>query len=307
MTNLTIQNASQLEKISNGVSIRSIDDVSRMSKMFATSGFFADCRDAAQAGVKIMAGQEIGIPPFAAMNGIHIISGKAAVGSGLMAGLLKSSHKYNYRIKTHTNILCEIEIYELINGRMESIGISSFSIDDARKAGCKNLDKYARNMLFARAISNAIRFYAPDLFLGGGAVYTPEELGATVNEDGEIIEVEEIRVEPRKTITPKAVQSAVTQQIDFFRRKVDREGSEIGVIAKSLNLPSSSSEMTTEQALILIRELLVRFAVEDYDYEIDRKTADSLVSNSIMRTNTDTALWDDFIQSLEANESDNAA
>ena len=307
MTNLTVQNASQLEAISNGVSIRSIDDVSRMSKMFAASGFFADCRDAAQAGVKIMAGQEIGVPPFAAMNGIHIINGKAAVGSGIMAGKLKGSSKYNYRIKTHTSVLCELEVYELIDGKMQSIGISSFSIDDAKRAGVgeKNLGKFPRNMLFARAISNAIRFYAPDLFLGGGAVYTPEELGATVNDDGEIIEVEEVRVEPRKTITPKAVQSAVTQQLNFFRLQVELEGSEVVAIARSLNLPSSSAEMSMEQGLTLVHELLTRFATEGYD--IDRASAEKLVTKSIDQTDTDTALWDDFNQSLEAHESDNAA
>ena len=307
MTNLTVQNASQLEAISNGVSIRSIDDVSRMSKMFAASGFFADCRDAAQAGVKIMAGQEIGVPPFAAMNGIHIISGKAAVGSGIMAGKLKGSSKYNYRIKTHTSVLCELEVYELIDGKMQSIGISSFSIDDAKRAGVgeKNLGKFPRNMLFARAISNAIRFYAPDLFLGGGAVYTPEELGATVNDDGEIIEVEDVRVEPRKTITPKAALNPIPQQLNFFRLKVQLEGSEVATIARSLNLPSSSAEMSMEQGLTLVHELLTRFTTENYD--IDRATAESLVSKSIERTDNDAALWDDFAQSVEVYETENAA
>jgi hypothetical protein len=77
MSNLATTNASQLQAISNGVSIRTIDDVSRMSKMFSASGFFSDCNDAAKAGVKIMAGHELGIQPFAAMSGIHIIKGKA--------------------------------------------------------------------------------------------------------------------------------------------------------------------------------------------------------------------------------------
>lgn len=49
-------------------------------------------------------------------------------------------------------------------------------------------------MLFARAISNGVKFFCPDIFLGA-TVYTPDELGATVNEDGEVIELpDSIRV-----------------------------------------------------------------------------------------------------------------
>ena len=54
------------------------------------------------------------------------------------------------------------------------IGNSTFTIDDAKKAGTKNVDKFPKNMLFARAMSNGVRWYTPDIF--NGSVYTPEEL-----------------------------------------------------------------------------------------------------------------------------------
>ena len=44
---------------------------------------------------------------------------------------------------------------------------------------------FARNMLFARAMSNGARWFTPDVF--GGPVYTPDELGAEVNEQGEVV------------------------------------------------------------------------------------------------------------------------
>jgi hypothetical protein len=40
-------------------------------------------------------------------------------------------------------------------------------------------------MLFARAITRGARRFAPGIF-GGSPIYTPEELGAEVNEDGYI-------------------------------------------------------------------------------------------------------------------------
>jgi hypothetical protein len=56
----------------------------------------------------------------------------------------------------------------------ESIGVSKFTIEDAKKAGTKNLDKYPANMLFARAMSNGVKWYTPDVF--NGPVYTPDEI-----------------------------------------------------------------------------------------------------------------------------------
>ena len=56
-----------------------------ISKSFFESGMFADIKSAQQALVKIMAGQEIGIPPFAAMTGVTIIQGKPTIGAGLIA------------------------------------------------------------------------------------------------------------------------------------------------------------------------------------------------------------------------------
>jgi hypothetical protein len=49
---------------------------------------------------------------------------------------------------------------------------------DARTAqlGGQNYQKFPRNMLFARAMTNGARIHCPDVFVG--SVYTPDELGA---------------------------------------------------------------------------------------------------------------------------------
>ncbi len=145
-------------------------DILSISKAFAESGMFPDIRSAAQAMVKIQAGQELGIKPFSAMNGIHIISGKATIGAGLIASSIKGSGKYDYRIIEQSDKVCEIEFFE----NKESLGKSKFTIEEAKKAGTKNLDKFPANMLFARAISNGVKWYTPDVFQG--PVYVPEEM-----------------------------------------------------------------------------------------------------------------------------------
>jgi hypothetical protein len=140
-----------------------------MAKLFAESGMFPDTKTAGQAIVKIQAGAEIGIQPFAAMSGIHIIQGKPTIGAGLMAAQVKGSGKYDYRVITQNEKACSIDFYQGQN----KIGNSTFTIEDARKAQTKNIDKFPANMLFARAMSNGVKWYCPDVF--AGPVYTPEE------------------------------------------------------------------------------------------------------------------------------------
>ena len=166
-------------------------ELTGIAKLLVASGYFdakgtAD-QAVAQLATKILAGRELGFGPFAAVQGIHVIQGKPGIGANLIASAIKSSAKYDYRVKTLTNELCEIEFFESVNGRLELLGVSSFSSADARAAGTQNMNKYPRNMLFARAISNGARWYCPDLF-NGNAVYTPEELGAVVDGEGNVID-----------------------------------------------------------------------------------------------------------------------
>ena len=163
-----------------------LQDTMQLGKVLADSGYFADSRQAAQAVVKVLAGREMGFGPVASMTGIYIIQGRVSVSANLMAAAIKRSGRYDYRVRQMTAEVCEIEYRERYGDKWETIGVSTFTAADAAKAGTQNMNKFARNMLFARAMSNGARWYCPDIF--GGPVYTPEEMGAPVNEDGEIID-----------------------------------------------------------------------------------------------------------------------
>ena len=156
------------------------------------SGFFTDAKDASQAIVKVLAGRELGFGPIASMTGVNVIKGKIALSANLMAAAIKRTNKYNYRIIEHTDAGCEIAFFE---GGQE-VGRSKFTIADAKKAGIAggtNWAKYPRNMTFARALSNGAKWYCADVF--GGPIYTPDELGANVDAEGEIIDV--VAIEPK--------------------------------------------------------------------------------------------------------------
>lgn len=162
-------------------------EVLEISKLFAESGMFEDAKQMAQAFVKVHAGNELGIPALQAMSGIFIIKGKVTVGAGLIAAKVKDNPKYDYKIVQLDAKICSIDFFE--NGKLA--GNSTFTFDDAVKAGTQNMAKFPKNMLFARAMSNGQKWYAPDAFQG--PVYTPEEMGAvTLDVDHSIIEDEPV-------------------------------------------------------------------------------------------------------------------
>ena len=117
------------------------------------------------------------------MTGIHIIQGKPTIGAGLIASRVKGSGKYDYKVIEASEKVCSIDFYQ---GK-EKIGNSTFTIEDAKKALTKNIDKFPKNMLFARAISNGVKWYCPDVF--SGPVYVPEEM-QSVTEEATHIEVD---------------------------------------------------------------------------------------------------------------------
>ena len=171
--------------------VDSLDDLQRVAELLAASGYFIKEGkpevQLAQLATKIMAGRELGYGPFAAVQGIHVIQGRPALSANLMAAAVKGHPRYDYRVRQMDNDAAAIEFFELVDGKRESLGTSTFTKQDAAAAQTQNMAKYARNMMFARAISNGVKWFCPDVFVGN-TVYVPEELGAQVDGDGEIID-----------------------------------------------------------------------------------------------------------------------
>jgi hypothetical protein len=110
------------------------------------------------------------------MTGIYILQGRVNLSANLIAVQIRRRDRYDYRVVRLDGEACVIEIVQ----DDQVVETSNFTMDDARKAGldgAANWRKYPRNMLFARAISNAVRWFCPNVF-AGCAVYPPDELGA---------------------------------------------------------------------------------------------------------------------------------
>tara|TARA_Y100001938_G_scaffold150846_1_gene243786 strand:+ start:3981 stop:4691 length:711 start_codon:yes stop_codon:yes gene_type:complete len=208
--------ARQQEEVgARGIVLHSFEDLKRFCSASAASGYFKDAQDVAKAIVKVQAGMELGVPPIASMAGIHIVEGKPTLSSGLIASRIKASGKYRFIVKKHTETECELEFKEKLDGSWETVGVSSFTMSDATKAGIggrTNWKRYPKNMLFARAISNGARWYCADIFTG--AIYTTEEIQDDIGIMGEQVEAEAMNVTPdiveekKEKIDPKKLKGA---------------------------------------------------------------------------------------------------
>ena len=147
------------------------EDMRSYAVAFKESGMFPDLKSEAQAIVKIQAGAELGIEPFASMTGIDIVQGKPRINANLQAGLIKGSKRYDFKTIEHTDQVCVLEFYGSRGGEVwHMLGRSEFTMKEAQQAGLTHKDnwkKHPKNMLFARALSNGAKWFCADVFLTG--------------------------------------------------------------------------------------------------------------------------------------------
>jgi hypothetical protein len=152
-------------------------ELREISEAFAASKFFRDGHSTQACLTKILAGQELGLPPMQAMTQIMMVDGRPTLAAPNVGALVKRSRRYDYRVVEINDQRCELEFLE----HGQPVGKSTFTMADAAKAGLATKQvwrAYPRNMLFSRAMTNGARWYAAEAF--NGAIYTPEELGAEV-------------------------------------------------------------------------------------------------------------------------------
>jgi hypothetical protein len=233
------------------------DQIQRAALALQKSGYFTDVKSEAQAIVKVMAGAELGLPPFASMSGIHIIQGKPVLGANVLATLVKNDPRYDYHVKQCDDKVCTLVWLE--NGT--TVGESTFTMTEASGAGLTGKDnwkKYPSDMLFARAISRGARRFAPGIF-GGSPVYTPDEMGADVDPEGYIDAqlVEVTQPEPEPEPEPAAVIEYPPHLATILNsqgvRYVDMGNDQLGYMVASIrkSMPQADDEKQAQYSLKL--------------------------------------------------------
>ena len=136
-------------------------------------------------------GEMLGLPPMAAMTGVHVIEGKPTASAGLISGLVRQAgHKLRVW-GTSKSATCEIvrsddpEHTFSVTWTLRREPGDNPSAEEAGLLGKSVWKQYAASMLKARAITQCARDACEEVLYG--LHYTPEELGAEVDEDGIVV------------------------------------------------------------------------------------------------------------------------
>lgn len=228
--------------------VNRISEFNQIAEVFSKSGLFTDVKSQAQAFVKILAGAEMGIPPFTAMGAFHLIQGKVTMSANAIAARIKTSGRYNYRVVEKNAAKCVIEFFE--NGKLSLT--ETWTADRASKAGTQNMSKYPDAMLFARCITSGARAACPEVI---GSFYSPEEIGAVTNADGEIIDTPaHLPAIDVAQDAPMPVADAIpaTSKIDQARERLTRHGKSLNIL--SIQCRGAGDTVTAEAFDVLLRE-----------------------------------------------------
>jgi len=221
-----------------------INVLGELGNQLAQSGFFKDAQQGQQAFAKILFGRDLGLPATTALTAIHIVEGQPVLSAGLQATMVRQTPGYDYRVREHTAEVCEIAF--LRDG--EEIGVERYTLDDAKQAGLagrKNWQRYPRNMLFARAMSNGVAFHCPEVTAGmrtyaEGEIEPEPEHSAPV--DAAVVEA-----------APEALIEGVIEAAEAAGLKGDRLRMELVAVGAedATDLPAAFHALTEDQAVRL--------------------------------------------------------
>lgn len=136
-------------------------------------------------------GEMLGLSPMAAITGIHVIEGKPSASAGLISALVRrAGHKL--RVKGNAkSATCQITrcddpdyVFE-VTWTLKRNADDNPSAEEAQLLGKQVWKNYPASMLKSRAITQCARDACEEALFG--LHYTAEELGAEVDEDGNIL------------------------------------------------------------------------------------------------------------------------
>lgn len=159
--------------MATAISSEEMQTLWRIAEAMHASGDYKEIESPAQAFNRIMIGRDLGLAPAQAMMGIDLVRGNLQIRAVLLASFVRKSREYDYDVVKHDERGCTLRFYRVENDT--ELGESTFTIEDAHHAKLirpgSPWETVPRNMVFARAMSNGVKWYCPDL-LGGVPVYT---------------------------------------------------------------------------------------------------------------------------------------
>lgn len=203
--------------------------IKEISQMAVQSGLLpAAIKTKEQAAIIALKGRELGLPPMVAFAHINVIQGKPSMSAEIMLAYIYKDHPAaEIHIAERTATKCVIKARR---PNEKEASVFTWDMDRARRMGLDQKDNWKKQpetMLFWRAITEMKRAKFPEVLMG--IDYSPEELGASVDEKGEIKDVgpkiDPDKAQPEvkhiKNYAPQApVKTATQDQVDKILEEV---------------------------------------------------------------------------------------
>lgn len=163
-----------------------IEGFGSLAARFAKSALIPDALKGKEADVfvTLLAGHELGLPPMAALRGIHVIKGKPILTADTMVALVLGSGAAEYFAPVPAECDDFRATYETKRRDAPYPIRQTWTLDDAKRAQLMSNDNWSKNpraMLRARAKSILARDVYPDVLAG---CYEEGEVDEIRREDG---------------------------------------------------------------------------------------------------------------------------
>ena len=171
--------------------------------------------------VALQWGHELGLTPMVAVNNIAVINGKPTLSADIMSAVVKRSPEYGgIKWLEMSDKKAECEITRILpNGEKETI-VSSFTIEDAKKAGLADRDvwvKYPKRMLKHRCLSYGLKDMFPDMLAG---LYDPEEMESVQSDKTAPTTERNVTPVEEKVVTPEPSAEVIEGEISDERQQL---------------------------------------------------------------------------------------
>ena len=146
-----------------------------------------------EAAAKISTADELGISPMIALQSVWIVSGRLVLSYSLLGSLVQNSKRFRYRVLQNDDQAAQIAFHERVGDTWEQIGVSTFTIGMAKRAGLLSKQpwqQYPEAMLFARALSQGVRMMTPSL------TTAPAYVQGEIDEPTEANEIPPVNAQP---------------------------------------------------------------------------------------------------------------
>lgn len=204
-------------------------------------------------------GEALGLLPITAITGVHVIQGKPTASAALISALVRRA---GHRLRVTGND--EKAVAEIVRkDDPDFVFRSEWTIDRARKAGLLsksdgNWAKYPGPMLKHRAVTEVARDACEEAL--SGVHYTPEELGAEVDAEGEPI-----------SAGPAAAVAPVTPDDDQWYVRPPQDTPHIGRVLRQLHTLMTRKGITDRRDKLAI---CAEIACRDIDSSRDLTDAE---------------------------------